>query len=64
LLLFLPLRNQLQQLLHAHAQQHLHPLPRQNYILVAAKKRVLPAIAICAAANRGIRRILIETVTA
>ena len=64
--LFLPLRNQLQQLLHAHAhaQQHLHLIPRQNYILVAAKKRVLPAIAICAAANRGIRRILIETVTA
>ena len=64
--LLLPPRNQFQQLLrvHVHAQQHLHPLPRQNYILVAAKKRVLLAIAICAAANRGIRRTLIETVTA
>jgi len=57
------LRNQLQQLLRVHAQQHLHPLPQQNYILAAAKRRVLPAIVICAAANRGIRLILIGTVT-
>lgn len=44
-------------------QQHLHPL-RQDYILVTAKRHVLPAIAICAAANRGIRLILIGMVTA
>ena len=58
------LRNQLQQLLHVHAQQHLHPLPRQNYILAVVKRRMLPAIVICTGANRGIRLILIETVTA
>ena len=57
------LRNQLQQLLRVHAQQHLHPL-RQDYILVTAKRHVLPAIAICTAANRGIRLILIGMVTA